>query len=84
MTYDAARVHERSRIIALAIDARRQRFPDDAPYLYQPLADELRDNRWNEVTRESCSGTTTAPKISDSEGRDCKISSQVLVIGKPN
>jgi hypothetical protein len=53
VTYDAARVHERSRIIALAIDARRQRFPDDAPYLYQPLADELRDNRWNEVTRES-------------------------------
>ena len=51
VTYDAARVHERSRIIVLAIDARRQRFPDEAPYLCQSLADEPEDNRWSEATR---------------------------------
>ena len=53
VTYDAARIHERSRIIALAIDTRRQRFPDERSYRYQPLADELDDNRWNEAARES-------------------------------
>ena len=38
--YDEARIHERSRIIALAIDARHQRFPHEPRYHYQPLADE--------------------------------------------
>jgi hypothetical protein len=52
VTYDAARIHQRSRIIALAIDARRQRFPHERSYLYQPLANELDDHRWNEATRE--------------------------------
>ena len=36
--YDAARIHERSKAIGYAIDARQQRFPDETPYLYQPLA----------------------------------------------
>ena len=52
VTYDPARIHQRSRIIALAIDARRQRFPHERSYLYQPLANELDDHRWNEATRE--------------------------------
>ena len=51
--YDAERIHERSRIIALAIDARRQRFPHERPYVYRPLAGELDDNRWSEAARES-------------------------------
>ena len=51
--YDEARVHERSRLIALAVDARRQRFPDEHGYIYQPLAEELDETRWSEVTRES-------------------------------
>ena len=51
--YDAARIHDRSRIIPLAIDARQQRFPQERPYLYRPLAGELDDNRWSESTRES-------------------------------
>ena len=29
VTYDAARIHQRSRIIALAVDARQQRFPHE-------------------------------------------------------
>ncbi|MDE0023993.1 MAG: phytanoyl-CoA dioxygenase family protein [Spirochaetaceae bacterium] len=53
VTYDAARIHERSRIIALAIDARHQRFPHERSYRYQPLAGELDANRWNEAARAS-------------------------------
>lgn len=34
-------------------DARQQRFPQERPYLYEPLAGELDDNRWSESTRES-------------------------------
>ena len=43
---------ERSRIIALAIDARHQCFPHEPRYHYQPLADELDTLRWNDFTRE--------------------------------
>ena len=50
--YDEARIHERSRIIALAIDARHQCFPHEPRYHYQPLADELDSLRWNDFTRE--------------------------------
>ena len=36
--YDEARIHERSKAIAYAIDARAQRFPDEARFVYQPFA----------------------------------------------
>ena len=32
-------IDERSRLIGLAIDARKQRFPDETPYLYAPFAE---------------------------------------------
>ena len=51
-TYDEARIHERSRLIPLAVDARRRRFPNEASYVYGPLEDELDDNRWSDATRE--------------------------------
>lgn len=38
--YDDARIRERSRVIGYAIDARRQRFPDETPFTYLPLAGE--------------------------------------------
>jgi hypothetical protein len=38
-------------MIAIGIDARRQRFPDEKPYRYQPLADQQDENRWREETR---------------------------------
>ena len=50
--YDEVRVYERSRLIALGIDARQQRFPDETRYVYQPLVGEEDANRWNEETRE--------------------------------
>ena len=53
VVYDAERIHERSRLIALAIDARQQRFPHEARYIYQPLAGQEDENRWSEATRES-------------------------------
>lgn len=51
-TYTEERIHERSRIISLGIDARKQRFPDEPTYCYQPLAGEEDENRWNEENRE--------------------------------
>ena len=53
VTFDDAHIHERSRMVQIGIDARRQRFPDEAPYRYAPLAGELDGNRWNEETRRS-------------------------------
>lgn len=51
ITFDEAHIHERSRMIAIGIDARRQRFPDEAPYRYAPLAEQEEENRWNETTQ---------------------------------
>ena len=50
-TFDEARVNERSRMIPIAIDARRQRFPDETSYVYRPLAGREDENRWNDETR---------------------------------
>ncbi|MDA1097351.1 MAG: phytanoyl-CoA dioxygenase family protein [Proteobacteria bacterium] len=52
-TYDADRIDERCRMIAIAADARQQRFPDEPRYCYQPLAGREVENRWNEQTRQS-------------------------------
>jgi hypothetical protein len=49
--YDETRIHQRSRLIQYAIDARRQRFPDETPYVYQPLADEAHRYRWTPGTK---------------------------------
>ena len=51
-TYDAARIEARSRLVAIAIDARRQRFPHETPFVYRPLAGREAENRWNEETRQ--------------------------------
>ncbi len=52
-TYDEQRVHQRSRMIAIGIDARQQRFPNERRFVYQPLAGEEDQNRWSEETRET-------------------------------
>ena len=51
--FDDERVHERSRLIALATDARQQRFPHEQRYVYQPLAAQEDANRWSGETREN-------------------------------
>jgi hypothetical protein len=53
LAYDDARIHQRARLIQLAIDARCQHFPGEARYHYQPLAGEEDMNRWNEANRAS-------------------------------
>jgi hypothetical protein len=45
--YDADRIRQRARLIGYAIDARRQRFPDETPYVYKPHADESLAYRWD-------------------------------------
>lgn len=49
--YDETRIRHRSRMIQLAIDARRQRFPDETPYDYAPLRDQADRYRWSEAAR---------------------------------
>lgn len=52
-TYDQARIDERCRILQLAIDARRQRFPQERAHVYRPLAGREDESRWNETTRQT-------------------------------
>ena len=44
--YDEEYIHHRSRLIAYGIDARRQRFSEETPFEYTPLADEMDCYRW--------------------------------------
>ena len=50
VTYDEARIHDRSKVIALAVSARVQDFPAEQPYQYKPLANE--DIQWNASNRD--------------------------------
>ncbi len=50
-TYDDERIRERARLIGYAIDARRQRFPDETPFIYRPHADEGLTYRWDDRAR---------------------------------
>ena len=50
--YDEQRIFDRSAVIAVAIDARRQRFPDEAPYRYQPFEGLRDDYRYGPETYE--------------------------------
>lgn len=49
--YDDAYIRERSRLIMYGIDARRQRFPDEASFSYGPLADQADDLRWSPAAK---------------------------------
>ena len=49
--FDEEIVARRSRAIGYAIDARKQRFPNETPYHYQPLSAAANDYRWSEAAR---------------------------------
>jgi len=51
--YDEQRIHERSRVIGYAIDARRQRFPDESSFVYQPFAEQGIGYEWDSQARAS-------------------------------
>lgn len=44
--YDEARIRERSKLVMYAIDARRQRFPDETPYRYAPFEGQAMECAW--------------------------------------
>ncbi len=50
---DAEFIDKRSRLIGLAIDARKQRFPDETPYNYAPFDQRQDEFRWSEATQAS-------------------------------
>lgn len=49
--YDAARIHERARMIGYAIDARRKHFPEETPFVYCPHAMAGETYRWDDAAR---------------------------------
>jgi len=49
--YDEERIRRRSRMIGYAIDARRQRFPDETPFVYKPHAERGETWRWDDAAR---------------------------------
>lgn len=51
--YDAARIEARARMIGYGIDARRQRFPAETPFVYKPHADRGLDYRWDDAAKAS-------------------------------
>ena len=53
VTYTEDRIFQRSRLIALAIDARQQRYADEPRYTYAPMRGHEDENRWNETARET-------------------------------
>lgn len=51
--YDDALIEKRSEVIGLAIDARKQRFPHEASYQYQPFVESGKTFEWNEDAKQS-------------------------------
>jgi hypothetical protein len=51
--YDEQRIAQRARAIGYAIDARRQRFPHETPFVYQPHATAGEHFRWDEAAKAS-------------------------------
>ncbi|GGC49177.1 hypothetical protein GCM10011504_29520 [Siccirubricoccus deserti] len=49
--YDEARIRERARIIGYAIDARRQRFPEETPFAYRPHVEAGETYRWDAAAK---------------------------------
>ncbi|MCB1645070.1 MAG: phytanoyl-CoA dioxygenase family protein [Pseudomonadales bacterium] len=50
--YDEARIARRSAVIAYAINARKAHFPDEQPYCYQPLAEEMDQYPFDDRARQ--------------------------------
>ena len=53
VVYDASMIAERSKVIGYAIDARRQRFPEERAYSYQPLANRQDELVWDDEARSN-------------------------------
>lgn len=51
--YDAERIRQRARLIGLGIAARQQRFPEEAPFAYAPLAGSGEGFAWDAAAKAS-------------------------------
>ncbi len=51
--FDADLIAKRSEVIGYGIDARRQRFPDEEPFEYQPFVEQGLSYQWNEDAKAS-------------------------------
>jgi len=51
--FDAELIAKRSEVIGYGIDARRQRFTDEAPFQYQPFVEQGLSYTWNEEAKAS-------------------------------
>ena len=51
--YDEQRVFDRSAVIQVAIDARRQKYPLEKPFRYQPFTGREEEFRFNDTTMQS-------------------------------
>lgn len=52
-TYSADVIRERSKVIGYAIDARKQKYPDEQPYSYAPFAEAEEDFAWTPESKAS-------------------------------
>jgi hypothetical protein len=50
-TYDDDYIRRRSEVLMYAIDARRQRFPDETPFTYRPFAGREGEYHWDDRAR---------------------------------
>ena len=51
--FDDTLISKRSEVIGYGIDARRQRFPDETPYKYQPFLEKGLSYTWNSDAKVS-------------------------------
>jgi ectoine hydroxylase-related dioxygenase (phytanoyl-CoA dioxygenase family) len=51
--FDEKRIRERSRVIGYAIDARRQKFPNEKPFVYRPFEQANEHYAWDEAAKAS-------------------------------
>jgi hypothetical protein len=49
--YDEERIRRRARVVGYAIDARRQRFPAETPFVYRPHAESGESWRWDAAAK---------------------------------
>lgn len=49
--YDDALIEQRARVIGYGIDARKQRFPEETSYVYQPLNNNGKTYQWNDAAK---------------------------------
>jgi len=54
--YDEQYIDERSRMIMLAINARRLRYPHETPYTYRPYVGREQECEWSEESKSSSYG----------------------------